>query len=68
MHVGTATAAALWKDWTTVHTQPQTFTGEPLVDFYRWRDEGVLSIYVQEHPRTTRQPTALHVIDLKPQR
>ena len=68
MHVGTATAAALWKDWTAVHTQPQTFTGEPLVDFYRWRDEGVLSIYMQEHPQTAQQPTALHVIDLKPER
>lgn len=68
LHVAAATGASLWSDWTVVHTQKERFAGEPLVDFYRWRDEGVLSVYMQQHPEAAGRPSPLHVIDLKPER
>jgi hypothetical protein len=64
LHIAVAAAQPdAWSDWRVVWTSPQQFTGEPRVDPVRWANEGVLSVYVQEHPAKPGQSSALHAID-----
>lgn len=58
-----ATAAAKWADWKVIHVEKGPFVNEMLGDPYRWLDEGVLSILVQQSPGKSRQPTPLRVLD-----
>lgn len=60
------TAAAPWADWHEAWSAPFAVVGEPLVDPDRWRDEGILSVYVQERPSAPGEPSPLHVLDLDP--
>ncbi len=65
--VATATEASGWTDWIV---QPFTgaisYDGEPIFDYGRWERERVLSVYFQEHPATSGQPSALCVLDFVP--
>jgi hypothetical protein len=58
-----ATAATAWADWKTIHVEKGPFVNEMLGDPYRWREEGTLSILVQQSPGTSRQPTPLRILD-----
>ena len=58
-----ATARSKWTDWTILHAEPGPFLREMLGDPYRWQQERVLSIMVQEMPSKPREPTALRVLD-----
>jgi hypothetical protein len=58
-----ATAAAEWKDWMVIHVEKGPFVNEMVGDVYRWRQEEILSIMVQEMPATPHDPTALRVVD-----
>jgi len=58
-----ATAASRWSDWRVIHTERGPFMNEMLGDPYRWREDGVLSVLVQDSPAKPREPTALRILD-----
>jgi hypothetical protein len=58
-----ATAKSKWTDWTILHAEHGPFLREMLGDPYRWQQEGVLSIMVQEMPAKPHDPTALRILD-----
>lgn len=64
LHVASASASR-WADWRIVWQSQQRFSGEPRVDPQRWATEGVLSVYVQEHPADPGKPSALHALDFQ---
>ena len=63
LNIAAATAGAGWSDWRILHVEPGPFGNQMLGDPYRWKDDGVLSVMVQEAPETPHQPTALRVVD-----
>ena len=63
LHIAAATAASQWTDWKTIYVEEGPFQNEMLADPACWRDEGVLSIMVQEAAAQAHQPTALRVLD-----
>ncbi|MHC4121011.1 MAG: BNR repeat-containing protein [Planctomycetota bacterium] len=58
-----ATAKNAYHDWGTLHIEEGPWDGEPLPDLTRWREEGVLSIYMQRDPSQGGEPTDLCVLD-----
>jgi len=60
-----ATAGKAYRDWGTLLIEDGPWDGEPLPDLARWREQGVLSIYMQKDPSQAGQPTDLYVLDFK---
>jgi hypothetical protein len=60
-----ATSGMQWADWRPIHVESGPFVNEVLGDFYRWKQENVLSILVQELPQQVHQATRLRVIDFR---
>lgn len=58
-----ATAAEQWDDWQVVHTEDGPFLNEMLGDHYRFEQEEVLSVMVQESPSYHGESTPLRIID-----
>jgi hypothetical protein len=58
-----ATAAKQYKDWKVIYREDGPWNGEPLPDLTRWREDGILSIYMQEDPSQIGEPTDLYVVD-----
>ncbi len=61
--IATATANSKWTDWRTIHVEKGCFLNEMLGDRYRWKQEGILSIMVQESPKEAHQATPLRILD-----
>jgi len=68
LKIAVATAARQWADWRIVHTEPGPFVNEMLGDPVRWRQEGILSILVQDTPASPHEPTPLRVLDFRVRR
>ena len=62
LRVAAAAADGGWADWRVLWTSRRLFDCEPLLDHGRWADERVLSVYVQDKPSETGQPSALRVL------
>ena len=62
LRVAVSRATEMWADWSLVFESDAVFADEPLVDLARWREEGVLSVYVQEKASTPGAPSALRVL------
>jgi hypothetical protein len=62
--IATATAKNKWKDWNITHVVKGDFINDMLGDFYRWKEEGVLSIMVQDAPKQKSKKSTLKVVDL----
>ncbi|SNR71219.1 BNR repeat-containing family member [Lutibacter agarilyticus] len=62
--IAVATAKNNWKDWHIAHSVKGPFMNDMLADIYRWKNEGVLSVMLQEEPSALRKPSALRVVDL----
>lgn len=62
--IATATAKSKWKNWSITHVVKGAFINDMLGDFYRWKDDGILSIMVQNIPKRKRKYSRLSVIDL----
>jgi len=60
-----ATPGTQWADWKVIHTEPGPFVNEMLGDPYRWQDEGILSVLVQESPTKPHEPTRLRILDFR---
>jgi hypothetical protein len=61
--IAVASASSGWTDWSLVHTEPGPFVNEMLGDRVRWKDEGILSVLVQDTPSEPHAPTPLRVLD-----
>jgi unsaturated rhamnogalacturonyl hydrolase len=61
-----ATAAKKWTDWQQVFISGDRYFNEPQVDLFRWQQEGVLSVLVQDAPASTGAASAIKVLDVKP--
>ena len=62
--VAVATKNNYWQDWHIAHSVKGPFMNDMLGDVYRWKNEGVLSIMLQDKPKNNRQPSSLRVVDL----
>jgi hypothetical protein len=62
-----ATSATQWKDWQTLHVEEGPFVNEMVIDPYRWRNLGVLSVLAQDSPPKPPplKPTPLRVLDFR---
>ncbi len=58
-----ATAESLWTDWQIIHVEPGLFFNEMLGDPYRFQEEEILSVMVQENPDWPGQSTPLRILD-----
>jgi hypothetical protein len=61
--IAAATESSGWTDWKTAWASDRTSVGEPLLDQDRWRDEGVLSVYLQDKPGQPGASSPLRVLD-----
>ena len=61
--IATASAANKWQDWRIVVEEKGPFLNEMLGDPTRWKNDKILSVIVQETPKTIGTPSPLHVID-----
>ena len=52
-----------YNDWKVIHKEKGPWDGEPLPDLSRWREERILSIYMQKEPSKSGEATDLYVID-----
>lgn len=62
--IAVATAKNNWQDWHIAHSLKGPFMNDMLADMYRWKNEGVLSIMMQDEPTENKKPSALKVVDL----
>lgn len=58
-----ATAKNQFQDWKVIHKEDGSWDGEPLPDLSRWREEGMLSIYMQKDPSKSGEPSDLYILD-----
>lgn len=61
--IAVATAKNEWKDWQIAQVVEGPFFNDMLGDVYRWKSEGILSVFVQDTPKGIKKPSALKVID-----
>lgn len=61
--IAAATKNAKYADWKVIYREKATFFNEMLIDPYRWKVDGILSVMVQEHPKDPRQSTQLRILD-----
>jgi len=61
--IAAATGKSKWKDWQIIHAENESFLSDMLGDLYRWQNEGVLSIIVQETPKVPGESTPLRILD-----
>jgi len=60
-----AAAGSGWADWKIIHTEKRPFVNEMPGDVYRWKNDRILSVMVQEMPSTPHEPTLLRIPDFK---
>jgi hypothetical protein len=58
-----ATADMQYQDWKVIHREKGPWDGEALPDLSRWREERVLSIYMQKEASKSGEASDLYVID-----
>jgi hypothetical protein len=61
--IAAATARSQWTDWKVSLLERGFFLNELLGDLYRWKQEDILSVMVQESPEKVREPTPLRILD-----
>ncbi|NIP98536.1 MAG: hypothetical protein GWO24_36055, partial [Akkermansiaceae bacterium] len=61
--IAAASAKSNWTDWRVVHVEDGTFFSDVLGDPYRWKQEGVLSVILQDSPKEIAAPSALRILD-----
>ncbi len=63
--VAMASKATGWQDWEIVYTDDRDFVGEPQLDHSRLRDDGIVSVFVQENGDNIGVATGsdLHVLE-----
>jgi hypothetical protein len=65
LSIAAASAKSRWTDWKIIHREQGPFSGQPQID--RYGKPGVLSVYIQEEPKSPQGTASpLRVIELKP--
>ncbi len=59
----TATKDKNWTDWRLIHQERGPFVNEMITDPTLWKQQGVLSVMVQESPRVPHASTPLRILD-----
>jgi hypothetical protein len=65
LEIAAASDKTGYKDWRVIHTGQGPFVNEMLGDYYRWEQEGILSVMVQDSPVNPSEPTPLYVLDFQ---
>jgi len=68
MIIAGATAKSAWKDWKTIHVEKGPFGNEMLFDYYRWKQDKILSVMVQTSPKKPHAATPLRILDFRLER
>ncbi|MDP6546181.1 MAG: BNR repeat-containing protein [Phycisphaerae bacterium] len=63
MTIMAATSKSDWKDWKTLHVEKGPFGNEMLIDYYRWKQNNILSVMVQTSPKKAHAATPLRILD-----
>ncbi len=63
--IAAASGGSKWTDWQVIHVEKGSFLSDALGDLYRWQQDGVLSIIVQETPKEPGEPTPLRILDFR---
>ncbi|MCK4894739.1 MAG: hypothetical protein KAT07_12260, partial [Calditrichia bacterium] len=63
LEIAAASTKAGYTDWKVIHIEQGPFVNEMLGDPYRWKQEGILSVMVQDSPENASEPTPLHILD-----
>ena len=58
-----ASKASGWADWKIVASEGGPFVNEPLVDYQRFAEDGVLSVMMQTSPTSSLEATPIRVFD-----
>mgnify|MGYP001103807243 CR=1 FL=1 len=64
--IATASARERWRDWSIVTEEKGPFINEMLADPARWKSDRILSVFVQEKPKSPGEPSPLRIIDYRP--
>jgi hypothetical protein len=65
LEIAAASKKSGYTDWRVVHNEQGPFVNEMLGDPYRWEQEGILSVLVQDSPGNPTEPTPLHILDFQ---
>jgi len=64
LRIARGTDAAGYSDWQVIYTEMAHKTGvEPIIDWDRWHDSGVLSVYVQDQFTTAGLGSPLRILE-----
>jgi hypothetical protein len=63
--VATASARNRWKDWSVVKEEKGPFINEMIADPSRWKADKILSVLVQDKPKSSGVPSPLRIIDYR---
>jgi hypothetical protein len=63
--IAAATTKNNWQDWKIVVEEKGPFNNEMLADPTRWKTDRILSVMVQEEPKTVGNPSPLRIIDYR---
>jgi hypothetical protein len=65
LEIAAASTKTGYSDWSVVHVEQGPFVNEMLGDPYRWTQEGILSVMVQDSPENPSEPTPLRILDFQ---
>ncbi len=65
LEIASASSKAGYSDWSVVYVEQGPFVNEMLGDPYRWTQEGILSVMVQDSPENPSEPTPLRILDFQ---
>jgi hypothetical protein len=62
--IASASKATNYSDWSVLHLDERNFIGEPMIDRDRLRNDGVLSVFIQQNSSvTTNTGSALRILE-----
>jgi len=65
LEIAAASPKTGYTDWKVVLLENGPFVNEMLGDPYRWTQEGILSVLVQDSPENPSEPTPLRILDFQ---
>jgi hypothetical protein len=63
--IATASARNRWQDWSIAMEEKGPFINEMLADPSRWKADKILSVLVQEKPKSSGEPSPMRIIDYR---
>ncbi|SIO28081.1 BNR repeat-containing family member [Singulisphaera sp. GP187] len=63
--IATASARNRWQDWSIVKEEKGPFINEMLADPTRWKADKIMSVLVQDKPKSPGTPSPLRIIDYR---